>query len=552
MITYLIQVILFQVAFLAVYDFFLSKETFHNNNRWYLLGTPIVSFVLPLIKIPTLQKAVPEELMVYLPEVVLSPQKVIEQSTYYSESSINYVSLLFWVGAVIFFVVFLVKLYKIVRLIYRNEMIHKKGYKLILLPKKSIAFSFFKYIFLGKAIPTEKQEDIIKHELIHAEQKHSLDLLFFELLRVIMWFNPMVYIYQHRITLLHEYISDAEVVKTTHKKDYFNKLLSQTFEVENISFVNQFYKHSFIKKRITMMTKNKSKQVKKVKYLLLLPMLLSMLIYTSCDQNQIDESDTVELDKSKFSTVKSVDNLPYFIMDEVELDKGNKNKTGHEFHSRVRSLVLQNFNSAILKDINLSKDRFKIYSVFDVNTKGEIENIKIRAPHPKLKEETERVLNLLPTLVPAKKDGKFVAMRYTLPISYKTGKSNKDIKAIDDYKNDVPFAIIEEVPVYPGCTGTREEKAACLNMKIKKFVVKNFNINVSKSLGLPKGRKKIWVVFRIDKEGNVVDVNARAPHPKLKEEAERLAKMLPKMVPGKQRGKPVGMKYTLPISFNIE
>ena len=56
----------------------------------------------------------------------------------------------------------------------------------------------------------------------------------------------------------------------------------------------------------------------------------------------------------------------------------------------------------------------------------------------------------------------------------------------------------------------------------------------------------------IDKEGNVVDVNARAPHPKLKEEAERLAKMLPKMVPGRQRGKPVGMKYTLPISFTLE
>ena len=78
MITYLVQVVLFQIAFLAVYDFFLSKETFHTNNRWYLLGTPIVSFVLPLVRIPTLQKAVPEELMVYLPEVVLSPQKVIE------------------------------------------------------------------------------------------------------------------------------------------------------------------------------------------------------------------------------------------------------------------------------------------------------------------------------------------------------------------------------------------------------------------------------------------------------------------------------------------
>ena len=60
MITYIIQVVLFQILFLAVYDFFLSKETFHNYNRWYLLGTPVVSFVLPLIKIPTFQNTVPK------------------------------------------------------------------------------------------------------------------------------------------------------------------------------------------------------------------------------------------------------------------------------------------------------------------------------------------------------------------------------------------------------------------------------------------------------------------------------------------------------------
>ena len=77
MINYIIQVILFQVLFLAIYDFFLSKETFFTKNRWYLLSTPILSFLLPLIKIPTFQKAVPQEYIVYLPEIILSPEKVI-------------------------------------------------------------------------------------------------------------------------------------------------------------------------------------------------------------------------------------------------------------------------------------------------------------------------------------------------------------------------------------------------------------------------------------------------------------------------------------------
>jgi bla regulator protein BlaR1 len=321
MIAYIIQVLLFQVLFLAVYDFFLSKETFHNYNRWYLLGTPMISFVLPLIKIPTFQKAIPEYLMVYFPEIMLSPQKVIEQTAFYREGSVNYISLLFWCGVVLFALVFLVKLYKIFRLISINETIQKIFYKLVLLPKQSTAFSFFHFIFLGKNISKEKQEDIIQHELIHSKQMHSLDLLFFEFLRIAMWFNPMIYIYQQRITLLHEYISDAEVVKTTEKHDYFNKLLSQTFQVENISFVNQFYKHSLIKKRITMMTKNKSKQIRKAKYLLLLPLLASMLFYTSCGVYK-KTSTVIEVVEVEVVEIEEVyEDVPFAIVEEVPVLK---------------------------------------------------------------------------------------------------------------------------------------------------------------------------------------------------------------------------------------
>jgi protein TonB len=153
-------------------------------------------------------------------------------------------------------------------------------------------------------------------------------------------------------------------------------------------------------------------------------------------------------------------------------------------------------------------------------------------------------------------------MKYTLPITFNiegTG-NNKNTTALKEIEilrknikdsTDVPFAVIEEVPVFPGCTGTRAEKAACLNENIKKFVVINFNSNLPKKLGLSKGRKKIWVVFRIDEKGNVTNISARAPHPKLREEAIRVASLLPKMIPGTQRGKAVGMKYTLPITFNV-
>lgn len=569
MITYLMQVLLFQVLFLAVYDFFLSKETFHKYNRWYLIGTPLVSFILPFIKIPTFQKAVPEEIMIFFPEIVLSPQKVIEQTTLYSETSVNYISIIFWIGASLFSIVFFIKLTNIYRLILKNEIVKKTAYKLVLLPKQSKAFSFFSFIFLGKEISADKKEQIIKHELIHSKQKHSLDLLFFEFLRIAMWFNPMIYLYQQRITLLHEYITDSEVVKTTEKKDYFNNLLAQTFQVENISFVNQFYKHSFIKKRITMMTKNKSKQIKKAKYLLLLPLLASMLIYTSCgihknNTSVVEEEHIEKLEKVVQIKEVLLEDVPFAIIDEVpEFPDctGTRKEKSDCLNMNLKKHVVENFNMNISKKLGLTPGKKKIWVVFRIDKNGYVSDVNARAPHPKLKAETIRVINTIPKMKPGRHGGKAVGMKYTLPISFniegniENTTALKKIEILKNNKNvatDVPFSIIENVPVYPGCVGTREEKAACLNKSIQKFVVKNFNLNLSKRLGLSKGSKKIWIVFRIDKKGNVVDAKARAPHPILKEEAERVASLLPKMKPGKQRGKTVGMKYTLPISFSVK
>ncbi len=117
---------------------------------------------------------------------------------------------------------------------------------------------------------------------------------------------------------------------------------------------------------------------------------------------------------------------------------------------------------------------------------------------------------------------------------------------------DVPFAVIEEVPVFPGCSGNKEEKRKCLNQKMRQHVSRNFDAELANELGLDSGRKRIMVQFKIDKNGNVSDIRSRAPHPRLKKEAERIIKKLPKMTPGRQRGKAVGVKYTLPITFNVE
>ena len=117
---------------------------------------------------------------------------------------------------------------------------------------------------------------------------------------------------------------------------------------------------------------------------------------------------------------------------------------------------------------------------------------------------------------------------------------------------EVPFAVIENVPVFPGCEkGNNEAKKKCMSEQIAKFVNKKFNTDLASDLGL-SGRQRINVIFKIDKTGNIVGIRARAPHPGLEKEATRVIGLLPKMKPGKQRGKAVTVPYSLPIVFQVQ
>ncbi|HPE83518.1 MAG: energy transducer TonB [Aequorivita sp.] len=131
----------------------------------------------------------------------------------------------------------------------------------------------------------------------------------------------------------------------------------------------------------------------------------------------------------------------------------------------------------------------------------------------------------------------------------------KEIKeeVVEEEIADVPFAVIENVPIYPGCENEKgnDAKKKCMSSKISEFINKKFNTDLASDLGLD-GRQRIAVQFKIDKNGKVIDVRARAPHPRLEKEAVSVVQSLPNMTPGKQRGKPVGVLYSLPIVFDIQ
>ena len=552
MINYIIQVVLFQVLFLAMYDFFLSKETFFVKNRWYLLSTPVLSFLLPLVNIPSFQKAVPLEYVVYLPEIIVSPERVIQEASWYQ--SINYLDMLFLGGVVLFSILFATKLVKIIKLTRAYKLRKKDGYTLVLIPKQSKAFSFFNYIFLGKEIPDTQKEQIIAHELVHSKQKHSVDLLFFELLKIMMWFNPMIYSYQKRITLVHEYISDAVATKSAPKGEYINQLLSNFFQVENIAFINQFYKQTLIKKRIIMMKKNQSKKMKQLKYLVLIPVLLSMLFYTSCASSRevtetikiiktLEVQEVLEDSEAESISFTKIEKAPTF----PGCDAGDKGC----FSLMVQKHFAVNFDADMPNKLGLSAGKKRVFIGFRVDVNGAVVGIKVRAPHPKLKAEVIRVMKTLPKMLPGQHKGKNAEVSYNIPftllIEGVTSPKTKKLNA-SSIEDAINFMVIETAPTFPGCDSGDK---ACFSKMVQKHFAANFDSDLPNNLGLSAGKKRVFIGFKVDVNGDVTDVQARAPHLDIKEEVLRVMNTLPKMIPGKHEGKNVAVRFNIPFEMMV-
>ena len=553
MINYIIQVVLFQVLFLAMYDFFLSKETFFVKNRWYLLSTPVLSFLLPLVNIPSFQKAVPLEYIVYLPEIIVSPERVIQEASWYQ--SINYLDMLFIGGVVLFSILFATKLVKIIKLTRAYKLRKKDGYTLVLIPKQSKAFSFFNYIFLGKEIPDAQKEQIIAHELVHSKQKHSVDLLFFELLKIMMWFNPMIYSYQKRITLVHEYISDAVATKSAPKGEYINQLLSNFFQVENIAFINQFYKQTLIKKRIIMMKKNQSKKMKQLKYLVLIPVLLSMLFYTSCASSR-EVTETVKIIKT--SEVQEVledsegESISFAKIEKAPTFPGCDAGDKGCFSLMVQKYFAANFDADMPNKLGLSAGKKRVFIGFRVDVNGAVVGVKVRAPHPKLTAEVLRVMRSLPKMVPGQQDGKPVAVSFTIPFTLLIeGIISSKIKNIkqSSVEDAVNFMAIDTAPTFPGCDSGDKD---CFSKKVQMHFVRNFDSKLPNSLGLSAGKKRVFIGFKVAVNGDVIDVQVRAPHADIEEEVLSVMKTLPKMKPGKHEGKNVAVNYNVPFVLNVD
>ena len=280
--------------------------------------------------------------------------------------------------------------------------------------------------------------------------------------------------------------------------------------------------------------------------------VISILLTNSATSSNELNFENKQEEVIKFSDVEK----PPFYIDWCTSNISN-DKIRECTDSGIKLFAKTNYNTEIAADLNLSGYQ-RITSAFIIDKSGKIDNIRVRASHPDLEKEALRVINLIPKMEPGRQNGETVSTSYLLPIIFKVqsdslsqSKKNPILNIVDGDNVEVPFSTVQNVPIFPGCDkGNNEKRRKCMSQKITKFVQKEFNTDLAGDLGL-SGRQRISVIFKIDKNGDVVGVRARAPHPRLVKEAIRVVNLLPKMKPGTQLGKAVVVPYSLPIIFEV-
>ncbi|SEL61047.1 Signal transducer regulating beta-lactamase production, contains metallopeptidase domain [Aquimarina amphilecti] len=298
MFYYLLQILIFQLVFLLIYDLLHKKDTFFNWNRLYLLIVPFLSLALPFIEIDFLNSSATEAyvstiektIIASTERTILNPNSINDNSNTFSES-INWWLIIYLMGITINIILLILKFHKLHILRNVSNISRAFDKRIVILPNSSHAFSFWNTIFLGDALTEEEKKNIISHELVHVNHKHTIDQIGIEILKVLLWWNPLIYIYQARITLLHEYIADSVTINKVNQRNYIEQLLNSAFQTEKITFINQFFNQSLIKKRILMLQKSQSKSIAKFKYLLLIPVITGILTYTSCKDDGASKSE---------------------------------------------------------------------------------------------------------------------------------------------------------------------------------------------------------------------------------------------------------------------
>lgn len=319
MIDFLLKSAISLIVFLGFYYLILEREKIHKFNRFYLLISVLISLIIPFVTFEFIEfvETAPviqydEPINIEKAEVVLNQNPTIEK-VITAQESIDYLPYVFWSIYVSISLIFLFRFSKnYFKLIVKskiNPSVKYKNANLILLDEKILPHTFLNFIFVNSEDFKNKniEDELFAHEMVHVNQKHTLDILFIEFLKALFWFHPLFYLYKKAIQLNHEFLADEEIVNTYNNVPYYQNLLLHKSNGNTTIYLASNLNYLITKKRLLMMTKNTSKKLALLKKVAALP-ILAGLIYFFCIEIiaqekpkvlNLDTEKTIPTDKDK-------------------------------------------------------------------------------------------------------------------------------------------------------------------------------------------------------------------------------------------------------------
>jgi len=549
MLNYLLQLTLAWSAFYLLYQLLLRRTTFFGYNRAYLLGTLLLGLVLPLYDWGALFADVAplEQAGYYLQPITIGVQQVeivvTEQAAQpatverpFTWAHLGWLA--YGIGVALAAARLLFGGWQLWQLYRSGRKEKRAGYTLVRTPDMHTPFSFFNLLFWSDVMPcpAKDRDKILRHERAHMQDWHSADVLLLEILSVLLWFHPLLYLYGRSLRTVHEYLADEAVLHHVKKKSYGHLLLRQSQTGQAVALANHF-SHTQLKKRILMMTKKRSPRLQQLWYALALP-LVAVLAFAFAMPTEAPISAEEPLPLTVLDG--DAETLPVFAGCEEAGDA-----KAQQACTKQKLMAFMGQKLEYPAEAKKAGKEGMVVVEFKVQADGTVGDIKVlKSAGYGMDEAAVAVVEAMPRWTPGKdEDGTAVVTKLTLPFKFKLPSAPLEGEV---------FKVVEEMPRFPGCEEETDAdlREKCAQQKLLEFVYGNLQYpEEAKQAGISG---TVIAQFIVEKEGQVKNAKiVRSIGGGTDEAVLKVVNNMPDWVPGKQRGRLVNVQFNLPIRFQL-
>lgn len=433
---YFLKVNLALAILYICYRLLFRNDTFFRLRRAVLLSVYLIAFLYPLLDISiwlSTRESVTEIVNYYstilpLKTVVAADDTPLSTEADWLTIAESYMLLIYLAGITLLFLRCIIELFTVIRLRLRSPKQLINGTTIYVLPSQEEPYSFFGWIFASPESHTPQAlEEILVHEKTHVRQLHSIDVVLGEIVCILCWINPFVWLLKKEISSNHEYLADEQVMLAGYnKKEYQYHLIGLEHPEMAIAKLYNNFSVLPLKKRITMLNKKRTGRVGKVKYLTLLPLAAGLLLLNNIDAMAriVSRQTTVPVPAEKTMIAPAPEAISVEVATPLPPDDDKVYEVVEVMpeypggQGELLKFLARNIKYP--EESVKNKEEGRVQIAFIVNKDGSISDVKVlKNATPLLDAEAIRITKSMPNWTPGKDKGKVVRVAYTVPVTFR-------------------------------------------------------------------------------------------------------------------------------------